>query len=85
MKPFYLALIALLCASSVACAQSDPRAYGARPQRDGQYPAVSSPGLPPLGRIVRNANDCAPDRAEAVWGAGNAATGYACDDSANGS
>jgi hypothetical protein len=85
MRHLYLTIIALLCASSIACAQNDPRAYGAAPQRDGRYPAVTSAGLPPLGHIVHNANDCAPSRAVAVWGADNAPAGYACSDSANGS
>lgn len=85
MKRVSLAIVALLCASSIAWAQNEPRAYGAASQRDSQYPAPVYSGLPPLGHVVRNANDCAPGRAEAVWGAGNAAAGYACSDSANGS
>ena len=83
MKRFCLAIAAVLCASSIAYAQNEPRAYGAA-QRDSQYPAPTYSGLPPLGHVVRNANDCAPSHAEAVWGAGNAAAGYACSDSANG-
>jgi hypothetical protein len=36
------------------------------------------------GEIVQTANDCAGDRAEAVWGAGNLLAGYSCSRNANG-
>jgi len=38
------------------------------------------------GHVIRNANDCPPDRAEPVWGANSALAGYSCvTPSANGS
>ena len=78
MRQSYLTIAALLCVSSVAFAQSDPRAAGAAPSGDQRYPVVASAGLQPARRIVRNANDCAPDRARAVWGASPTPIGYAC-------
>jgi hypothetical protein len=36
------------------------------------------------GRIVQNANNCAGEHAEPIWGAGNRLVGYSCSDSANG-
>lgn len=82
MKPIYLTLIALLSVSPAAYAQGDRTAGGAS-AGDSLF-AVPAPGLPPFGRVVRNANDCAPDHPDAVWTAGGALIGYACTDSANG-
>ena len=80
MRLFYPALAALLCISSLcmssaALAQNDVRAPS---PSDEQHPVVASAGSQPFAWIVRNANDCAPDRAQAVWGASATPIGYAC-------
>ena len=84
MRQIYLTFIALLCVSSATYAQSDARTAGAASAGDGQSPGATPVGLQPFGRVVRNANDCAPDHPDAVWSAGGAFVGYACTDSANG-
>lgn len=76
MKSFHLTLAALLCVSSAALAQDAPRAVSP----GAGYPVVASAGAP-SGRIVRNANDCAPDRPQPVWGAGQTLVGYVCSGS----
>jgi len=82
MKKLQLAAIVLLCLSSTAFAQSAPyhrhhrRAPPPAPVSD-QYSAMM-PSAPSASGITHNANDCAPDRAEAVWGAGSALVGYSC-------
>jgi hypothetical protein len=82
MRQVCLSVLAVLSLASAACAQGDVRPASSDA---GRYPAVTSYGLPPLGRVVHNANDCPPGRAEALWGAGAMPAGYACSDSANGS
>jgi hypothetical protein len=71
MKKSCLAFIVLFAASSAAWAQG----------------AVGPNGATSVAEhIVRNANNCAPDRAEPVWGANSALAGYTCvTPSANGS
>lgn len=55
------------------------------------FEAQSSPyqqawSEPPTQRYHESGNSCAPDRAEPVWGPGNALMGYSCvPESANGS
>ena len=44
---------------------------------------VRMAGQTPMRAIVPNANDCAPGRPEAVWGAGANPSGYVCSYSAN--
>jgi hypothetical protein len=84
MRRICLTLSALSCVCSAACAQGDSRAVGAAPANDSRYTAMASAGQPAPWPLVRSANDCAPGRPEAVWGAGSAPLGYACSDSANG-
>jgi hypothetical protein len=76
MNRFKIAVVVLLTAGAGSYARAQPPdARGA-----GQYTAFVDSG----GRrvqIVRNANDCAPFLAEAVWGQGTSTaspTGYRC-------
>ncbi len=72
MKNSCLAIVAFLATSSAACA--------------GQSFDASESAANMTRHIVRNANDCPPDRAEPVWGANSALEGYSCvTPSANGS
>jgi hypothetical protein len=80
MKKLQFAVIMALYLSSQAFAQSAPlhRHHRHAPAPiSGQYSAIV-PSAPAAPGIIRNANDCAPDRAEAVWGAGSALLGYSC-------
>jgi hypothetical protein len=89
MKKSLFVCLALLCAPAAAAnAQGDRNDYG-RSSFDNRYSAQNSQsaytGLQGYDRVIHNANDCAPDRAEPVWGAGSAPIGYACvTPSANG-
>jgi hypothetical protein len=76
MKALQLTTLTLICLSSAACAEEGTRFAGG-PSGGGQYSAMMSA---PRGydRVIQNANNCAPDRAEAVWGAGSALAGYRC-------
>lgn len=84
-----LVLLALLFTVGAACAQGGPSDGNNAPSANGRYSAMSrqSLGAAPSGeRIIRNANDCAPDRATPVWGADSSLVGYSCvPRSANGS
>lgn len=81
MKKTVFLTLALLCAPAIAYAQSD-WTDNSRQSYDHRYSALGSQsvymGLEGYGRVIHNANDCAPDRAEAVWGPGQALVGYAC-------
>jgi hypothetical protein len=44
-----------------------------------QYNDVSHWGRGTSGRIVINANSCAPDRADPVWARNSALLGYSCN------
>jgi hypothetical protein len=79
----FLTIAALLHVSSAALAQGGSRA-GAALSGGDRNPVVTVAGLQPFGRIVRIANDCAPDHPQAVWGAGDSPAGYACTDAVNG-
>ncbi|HLJ71156.1 MAG TPA: hypothetical protein VKU03_07560 [Roseiarcus sp.] len=89
MKSARLALLAILFTAGAANAQGGPSDRGAPPSVVGRYSATSrqSLGQAPSGeRIIRNANDCAPDKATPVWGADSSLIGYSCAPySANGS
>lgn len=80
MKRSLLLVIALFCVPTASYAQdglSERYRYF-----DNRYSAQDSRsvymGLEGYGRVTHNANDCAPDRAEPVWGAGSTPAGYAC-------
>ena len=80
MKRSLLLVIALLCVPAASYAQGGPsEKYRSL---DDRYSAQESRsvymGLEGYGRVIHNANDCAPDRAEPVWGAGSTPAGYAC-------
>jgi len=80
MKNFQVAAILALCLSSQAFAQSAPlhRHHRHAPALVGEQYSAIMPSAPAAPGIIHNANDCAPDRAEAVWGAGSALLGYSC-------
>jgi hypothetical protein len=82
MKKLQLALVMVLCLSSQAFAQSAQwhrhhRRAPAPAAVGDQYSAIV-PGAPSPSGVTHNANDCAPDRPEAVWGGGGALLGYSC-------
>jgi hypothetical protein len=77
-------ILALLCASTTAYAQGGSNSNNGPSPYDGRravaarsYPAPVTPEG--YGRVIHKANDCAPDRAEPVWGAGSALLGYSCE------
>jgi hypothetical protein len=80
MKNLQVAVIMALCLSSHAFAQSAPlhRHHRHAPAPIGEQYSAIMPSAPAASGIIHNANDCAPDRAEAVWGAGSALLGYSC-------
>jgi hypothetical protein len=80
MKKIKLAALMVLCFSSAAFAQSAPhhRHHRRAPAPVGDQYSAIAPSPPMASGVTRNANDCAPDRAEAVWGAGSALVGYSC-------
>ena len=78
MKRLPLTLLALLCLSSAAYAQSDARLAAAASSDNRQYSAIASIEQATSDRNIGNANDCAPDRARPVWGANSALLGYSC-------
>jgi hypothetical protein len=79
MKVLQLSIVALFLISSAAWAQSSPRFADSASPGYGPYPAYSATGPGVSSRIVRNANDCAPDHADAVWDANSSLIGYSCD------
>lgn len=81
MKRKLFLFLALLCAPAASYAQSGMNDQG-KPFFGDRFAAQSSlsvyTGLQGYGRVIHNANDCAPDRPVAVWGASSALVGYAC-------
>jgi hypothetical protein len=73
----YAGCAAILLVASAASAQNSA-GWGQGYASQNDYAA-------PTRRLHRSGNECAPDRAEAVWGPGNAFLGYSCEPpSANG-
>jgi hypothetical protein len=70
------ALCALVSTLVQACVCEAVRAVESK-GRDGYY-ALRLFGRPPGNYIVRNANECAPDHAEPIWGASQEPVGYSC-------
>ena len=66
-------IIALTFLSSAALAQTAPRTDGG-----AWHPTFAWTGTRSSEHITHNANDCPPDRPEAVWGANGALLGYSC-------
>ena len=76
MKPLKLILV---CLSSAAYAQGGSNIGSAPSLEWRQYSTITSTkDTRTSARITQNANDCPPDRAEAVWGAGSVLVGYTC-------
>jgi hypothetical protein len=73
MRQLQFVIVALMCFSSAAIAQNAPAWPGG-----AQRSAIAFAGTRASHRVVRDANDCAPDRATAVWGANSALLGYSC-------
>jgi len=84
-----LIFFTLVFATAAASAQGGPSVRNGAPSLDSRYSAMDGQALHPAPsgeRIIRNANDCAPDKAEPVWGADSSLLGYSCvAPSANGS
>ena len=79
MRTLQLAIVAAVAIHSAAYAQMETRPTAA----DRAFTSLMRSPTPGMGpktgnRIVRNANECAPDVAEAVWGGNNDLLGYSC-------
>jgi hypothetical protein len=77
MRKLHLTVIALLLASP-ALAQSEPRNSVAASPGGSQHSAMASDVSGAPARLMHNANECPPDRAQPVWGAGSVLLGYSC-------
>jgi len=86
MKSLRISSAALLAACVGICALDAARPVHAdAAESDRPYHVIDSAGREQL--VVRNANDCAPWQAEAVWGPGTptaAPIGYRCYYNPNG-
>ncbi len=80
MKTPQISILALVAVCLGACLSEAPRpAPAGSVGSDRPYHVIDSAGREQL--VVRNANDCAPWLAEAVWGPGTPAaapSGYRC-------
>jgi hypothetical protein len=87
MQPLQLAISVVLAIHSTAYAQigtSRAAADRAFTSHD-MYALIRSRGPQASDRISRNANECAPDAANPVWGGNASLLGYSCNAaSANG-
>jgi hypothetical protein len=79
MKYLQFAILAIVCLSTPALAQSYPNPA---PQWRAQINAFDGNGR---GATVPDANQCAPGYAQPVWGPNSALLGYSCSNYANGS
>jgi hypothetical protein len=77
MKIDHLTVIALLL-SSPAFAQSEPRYFGGASPGGSLYSVTTSDASGAPVRLMHNANECPPDRAQPVWGTGSVLLGYSC-------
>ena len=86
MRRLHLAFAFVCLSSAAAFAQSGAPVSNRNIPPAGQIGGqASSLGPTYSSHLVRSGNDCAPDSAEPVWGAGNALLGYSCYSNANGS
>jgi hypothetical protein len=85
MKQLRLTIVALFWLSTAAYGGSGNCLAAATSPAVGQHPAIDSTDPRPSGHIVQNANECAPDQAEAVWGDRSNLLGYSCYNNRNGS
>ena len=81
MKHLQFAILAIICLSTSALAQSAISTTNATAQWRAQLNVVD--GNKP-GATVPDANECAPGYAQPVWGANSALLGYSCSNFANG-
>jgi hypothetical protein len=87
MRTLQLGIVAVLAIHSTAYAQigTSPTAADRAFTSHFMYSLIPGIGPKTSGRIVRNANECAPDVASAVWGRNASLLGYSCNAaSANG-
>jgi hypothetical protein len=82
MKHVRLAVLAIVCLSTSALAQSAPGRTNAIPQWRAQLDVFDGDRQ---GATVPDANQCAPGYAQPVWGQNSALLGYSCSNYANGS
>jgi hypothetical protein len=83
MNRIFVAVFAVMSVSSAAFAQSainPPPISHAEIERA----AAASMSLYPADHYVRNANNCGPEMARAVWGPNGTLLGYACYSNPNG-
>ncbi len=83
MNRMCIAVFAVMSVSSAALAQSavnPPQVSHGEIERA----AAMSMSLYPADHYVRNANNCGPEMARAVWGPNGALLGYACYSNPNG-
>jgi hypothetical protein len=77
-----LSFASVLALQSAAYAQNEVRSDIPRATSSGsghsQNNEVSQGGRGTSGSIVINANSCAPDRADPVWGRNSVLLGYSC-------
>jgi hypothetical protein len=87
MRTLQLAIVAALAVHSTAYAQMETRPTAADRAFRSQAIYSMTPNLGPktADRILRNANECAPGAADAVWDGNANLLGYSCHSaSANG-
>ncbi len=84
MKRLPSTVVALFWLAAAAGVQNGSCLAAASSSVGGQQSAAASTIPAALSHIVRNANECAPDQAKAVWGAGAVLLGYSCYDNPNG-
>ena len=87
MKIFQIAALAFATLSTAAYGQAAPQpdAFRAIWSQFGARPISAPQGSASDPRLVRNPNECAPDRAEPVWGAKADIVGYTCQNETAGS
>jgi hypothetical protein len=80
MKAIFV--VSSLLASAFASNGATAASYWSDPRDD--YRAQGLGTEAPVSRPFRSGNECGPDRASSVWGAGGRLLGYICDSNVNG-
>ncbi len=85
MRQLQWSAVALFWLTSAAYAQSaNPGGTALWPNNDPRAYIIVQSGSGRFHHVVRNANLCAPDQAEAVWGYHQELLGYRCYENPNG-
>ncbi len=85
MRQLQSAIVAISWLAAAVCAQGGSCLAAAASPDSEPHSIIMSTGPWAYGHIVRNANQCAPDQAKAVWGPDSSLLGYACYNNPNGS